>query len=46
MHLVGVIKDVFDNMKTHGMEYGINPLIRTVVIRNANYQDWLGPSFG
>jgi hypothetical protein len=46
MHLFGVIKDVFDNMKTCEMEYRRNPLIRTVVIRTANYPDRLGLSFG
>jgi hypothetical protein len=46
MHLVVVIKDVFDNIKMREMEYRRNPLIRTVVIRTANYPDRLGPSFG
>ena len=45
MHLVGVIKDVFDNMKMRGMEHKRNPLTRTVVVRTANYPDLLGPSF-
>ena len=35
IHLVGVIKDVFDNINMREMEYRRSPHIRTVVIRIA-----------